>query len=142
MPSAACLILAEPAPWPDRLDLAVIIGFVLLAVGIPLAGYVLLAVDIRAHYRRLRGALVLVSNYMVRIPSWVAADSQRRKHAPPCLATFGLKLPCSEDQLLDAYRQLVKTCHPDLGGDRDEFLKLQRHFEQARTLVMSQALDE
>jgi hypothetical protein len=142
MPSATCLFIAEITPWPSPFDLAVLVGFVVLIVGIPLAGYVLLAVDIRAHYRRLRGALVLVSNYMVRMPAWVAADSQRRKHAPPCLATFGLKLPCSEDQLLNAYRQLVKTCHPDLGGDRNEFLKLQQHFEQARTLVMSQALDD
>jgi hypothetical protein len=142
MPSAACLFLAEIAPWPDRFDLAVLVGFLLVIVGIPVAGYVLLAVDIHAHYRRLRGALVLVSNYMVHIPAWVAAESQRRKHAPPCLAAFGLKLPCSEAQLLDAYRQLVKHCHPDLGGDRNEFLKLQQHFEQARTLVMSQALDD
>jgi hypothetical protein len=142
MPSAAYLLLAETAPWPDRFDLAVIVGFVVLIVGIPLAGYVLLAVDVRAHYRRLRGALVLVSNYVVQMPAWVGGEARRRQQTPPCLAAFGLDLPCSEAQLLDAYRQLVKTRHPDLGGDRNEFLKLQQNFEQARTLVMSQSLDE
>lgn len=127
--------------WPDRFDVAVIVGYVVLIVGVPVAGYVLLAVDIRAHYRRLRGALVVVSSYVTQLPSWVASDARRRQQTPACLAVFGLDLPCTEDELLDAYRQLVKTHHPDLGGDRNQFLQLQQHFEQARSLLTSQVSD-
>lgn len=128
------LPLAEET-WPTTFDLWVLAGYMLVVVGGPIAGYVLLAVDIRKHYRRLKQALMVVSHYKVQMPSWVATEARQRQRPPACLAAFGLKLPCSEADLLEAYRQMVKTKHPDLGGDRSEFLQLQRHFEEARSLL-------
>lgn len=125
--------------WPSTFDLWVLAGYVLVVIGVPVAGYVLLVVDIRKHYRRLKQALMVVSNYKVQLPSWVAHDARQRGRTPACLAAFGLELPCSEADLLEAYRELVKTKHPDLGGDRSEFLQLQRHFEEARSLLASLA---
>ena len=44
-------------------------------------------------------------------------------------------MPCTADDILAAYRRKVKQLHPDLGGDRREFLRLQAHFEQAMELL-------
>jgi hypothetical protein len=133
--------MAEVGPvtetWPDSFDLVILAGYVLLVVGLPVAGYVLLAVDIRAYYRRLRQALVVVSQYTARLPSWVAQDAQARRRVPPCVQAFGLSMPFTEEELLEAYRQQVKTKHPDRGGSREDFLQLQRHFEQARSMLYS-----
>ena len=130
------LLLADqwPSSAADFLLLALYLG---LFIGVPVVGYVLLAVDIKAYYRRLRHALVVVSNYTVQVPAWVAREAKRRQRVPRCLAAFGLELPCSEADLLHAYRQKVKTMHPDLGGSRTGFLQLQRDFEEARTLLES-----
>jgi curved DNA-binding protein CbpA len=48
---------------------------------------------------------------------------------------FGLTMPCTEEQVLAAYRRKVKELHPDRGGDRRKFLRLQAHFEQAMALI-------
>ena len=50
---------------------------------------------------------------------------------PPCLQALELDLPCTEEQVLAAYRRRVKELHPDRGGDLQQFLRLQKHFEQA-----------
>lgn len=121
--------------WPTTFDLWILAGYVLVVVGVPVAGYILLAVDIRAHYRRLRRALVVVTHYTARLPSWVINEARDRRRVPPCVAAFGLKIPFTEEQLLEAYRQEVKLRHPDRGGDRAEFLQLQRYFEEARSLL-------
>jgi curved DNA-binding protein CbpA len=44
-------------------------------------------------------------------------------------------MPCTADDVLAAYRRKVKSLHPDRGGDRREFLRLQTHFEQAMAFV-------
>jgi curved DNA-binding protein CbpA len=44
-------------------------------------------------------------------------------------------MPCTQADVLAAYRRKVKSLHPDLGGDQREFLRLQAHFEQAMALV-------
>jgi len=46
-----------------------------------------------------------------------------------------LRPPCSEEEVLAAYRQRAKSLHPDRGGDLEKFLRLQQHFEQALHLV-------
>ncbi len=125
--------------WPTTLDLCVLAGYLLIVVGGPIAGYVLLVVDIRKHYRRLRQALVVVSQYTRRLPRWVAEEATARKQVPACVAAFGLGMPFTEEELLNAYRQQVKTRHPDRGGNRDDFLVLQQHFEQARSLLSDTA---
>ena len=115
--------------WPDGIDLTVTAGYLALTLGIVVAGYVCMALDIRAYLRSLGRALVLISHYRVELPNWV------RKDTPRCIQALGLKLPCTTDDVLTAYRQKVKLLHPDRGGNRQDFLKLQRHFEQAMGLL-------
>jgi hypothetical protein len=115
--------------WPDSLDATVTAGYLALALGLPILGYVCMALDIRAYLRSLRRALVLVSHYRLELPAWVCRDT------PRCIQALGLVLPCTSDDVLAAYRQKVKVLHPDRGGNRQEFLRLQRHFEQAMGLV-------
>ena len=115
--------------WPDGLDATVTVGYIALVLGLPILGYVCMALDIRAYLRSLRRALVLVSHYRVELPAWVRRDT------PRCIQALGLKLPCTADDVLAAYRQKVKVMHPDRGGNRRDFLKLQQHFEQAMGLV-------
>jgi hypothetical protein len=118
--------------WPDVVDLAAIAGFVLLALGLPALGYLFMALDIRRYLRSLRRALVVVATFTTwRPPDWSLSD------CPPCLQTLGLTLPCTEEEVLAAYRQRVKEMHPDRGGDMRQFLRLQQHFEQAMHLARS-----
>ena len=48
---------------------------------------------------------------------------------------LGLVMPCTAEDVLAAYRRKVKQLHPDRGGDRREFLRLQAHFEEAMAFV-------
>jgi len=115
--------------WPDGIDLAVTVSYVALTLGLAIAGYVFMVLDFRAYLRSLRRALVLITHYRVELPAWVRRDS------PRCITALGLSLPCTEDDVLAAYRKRVKRLHPDRGGSRQEFLRLQQHFEQAIALV-------
>jgi len=57
---------------------------------------------------------------------------------PRCVAALGLRMPCSEEQLKEAYRAKVKVLHPDHGGDKRRFLWLQSQFEEALALLESE----
>lgn len=125
---------ASPATWPDAVDAAAIGFFLLAAFGLPALGYVFMALDIRRYLRSLRRALVIVASAAIRhSPSWAMCDS------PPCMQALELVLPCTEEQVLAAYRRRVKDLHPDRGGDLRKFLQLQKHFEQAMHLVLRQS---
>jgi len=115
--------------WPDHVDTPILLGFLALAFGLPLLGYVCMALDFRAYLRSLRRALVLVTHYRPELPAWV------RKNTPRCLLALDLTMPCTADDVLVAYRRKVKELHPDRGGNRREFLRLQAHFEQAIDFV-------
>ncbi|TWT77024.1 hypothetical protein Pla123a_24520 [Posidoniimonas polymericola] len=122
------MLLAQHS-WPDAVDflgLAATFGLLVLA---PAVGYVLLYLDYRAYLRSLRRALVVVRGYATSLPDWVIRDS------PPCLAALGLSRGCTKADVLAAYRTKVKHLHPDAGGSRTEFARLQQHFEDAMTLV-------
>lgn len=128
-------IAASPKPLVrDSGALLALIVFCTVAIGLPLLGNILMVIDIRRYLRSLRRALVVVS-YAVRpgIPYWA------RRNRPPCLETLDLELPCTEEQVLAAYRRKVKEMHPDKGGNLQKFLHLQKHYEQALYLVRSQA---
>lgn len=116
--------------WPDAVDLIGLALAALVILGLPALGYFFMVMDYRAYLRSLRRALVVVRGYATSLPYWVVRDS-----APPCLQAFGLRPPCSREQVLAAYREKVKTMHPDAGGSREEFAKLQVSFEQALQLV-------
>jgi hypothetical protein len=126
--SLAALILAD-ASWPDAIDGSVIIAYLGVAFGLAAIGYLCMVLDIRAYLRSLRRALVVISNYRPDLPGWVRRDT------PRCILALGLTMPCTTDDVLAAYRRKVKRLHPDRGGDRREFLRLQAHFEQAMALV-------
>ena len=108
--------------------------FALGAFGLPALGYVFMAIDVRRYLRSLRRALVLVTATAVRsVPNWALRDR------PPCMQALELDLPCTEEQVLAAYRRRVKELHPDHGGDLQQFLRLQKHFDQALHLVRCRA---
>jgi hypothetical protein len=115
--------------WPDGLDLSLTVAYLLLAFGVPAAGYAAMLLDFRAYLRSLRRALVVVTGYRRELPEWV------RRTTPQCILALGLTTPCSAEDVLAAYRRKVKKLHPDRGGNRCEFLRLQAHFEQAMAFV-------
>lgn len=127
-------IFAEAASpqWPDGIDASLTVTVLAVMFGIPLLGYVAMVFDFRRYLRSLRRALVVVSQVMPVVPYW--ALMQR----PACLRALGLELPVSAEDVLAAYREQAKTMHPDRGGDLQEFLRLQKHFEQAMHIVQRQ----
>ena len=50
---------------------------------------------------------------------------------PAFAVTLGLLPPYSMDDVKRAYRDKVKDAHPDRGGDRDTFERIQQAFEEA-----------
>ncbi len=110
-------------------DIALRLVFFASVITAPTLGYVFMFLDIRATLRRARGLLVHVRAYAASIPSWVSVDSST------AFAALGLSGPCTQEQVLQAYRKRVKILHPDLGGDRQKFLRLQANFEAAMNRV-------
>lgn len=115
--------------WPDPFDRVALVWCAAITIGAPAAGYVLLYLDYRAYLRSLRRALVVVRGYATALPDWA------RREQPPCLTALGLSQGCTREEVLAAYREKVKRLHPDLGGSRREFARLQEHFEQALELT-------
>ncbi len=115
--------------WPDGVDGVLTAGYLALICGIFIAGYGCMVLDIRAYLRSLRRALVVITHYKIELPDWV------RRETPRCLQALDLHLPCTVEDVLNAYRRKVKILHPDRGGKRRDFLQLQQHFEQAMALV-------
>ena len=116
---------APSRPWPDAVDAATTFGMLGLALAIVVLGYVFMVLDFRAYLRSLRRALVRVVQYLPDFPAWARGET------PRCLAVLGLRMPCTDEDLKRAYRQKVKMLHPDRGGDRRRFLRLQSQFEEA-----------
>lgn len=120
--------------WPDGIDALALAAYALVALGVPLLGYVFMVADVRRYLRSLRRALVTLAHVATPgLPYWAYKDQ------PPCLRALELKLPCTEQQVLAAYRNRVKALHPDRGGDLQQFLRLQKHFEQAMYLARTGA---
>ena len=122
--------------WPDPIDWAIIALFFLVAFGLPLLGHWLAILDLRAYLRALRGMLVRASHVFPGMPAWA------RYHTPGCLLALGLKLPCTEADVKQAYRELAQVHHPDRGGDREEFASLQRNFDNAIEFLREQGFEE
>ncbi|MBX3426136.1 MAG: hypothetical protein KF688_10690 [Pirellulales bacterium] len=125
--------LAAAATWPNGADWPALGLFGAIALGLPALGYVFLAIDVRRYLRSLRRALAVIVQAPTTVPYWVLRDR------PPCLETFGVDAHCSEEQLWAAYRERVKDAHPDRGGDLQQFLRIQKHFEQSLHLVRQRA---
>jgi hypothetical protein len=125
--------LLATSDWPGGLDFTVTVIYIVIVVALPIMGYVFMALDIRSYMRRIRGLLIHVSSYSgrVRTPDWLVRE-------PAEIAALGLTMPCTEDDVLHAYRERVKELHPDRGGDRKRFLRFQAQFEAAVDLVRHQ----
>jgi hypothetical protein len=76
----------------------------------------------------------VVANYLPHIPAWA------RQETPRCLVALGLRMPCTEADVLRSYRKKVKRLHPDRGGDQRRFLLLQADFEQALAYLREQTV--
>ncbi len=120
---------APPDTWPDAVDLFAIGLFLLAVILLPLAGYWLTVLDIRAYMQALRGVLVRITSPVSSLPQWLD------KGTPPCLRALGLEWPCTEEDVKTAYRRLAKELHPDHGGDIKRFLLLHEQLEQANHYV-------
>ena len=119
-----CMLLAV-RHWPDSFDATITLAFLCAVVSLATLGYVFMVLDYRSYLRSLRRALVRVVNYLPSVPEWAKVET------PRCIAALGLRMPCTEPELLHAYRSRVKTLHPDRGGDKRRFLSLQQNFEEA-----------
>jgi hypothetical protein len=125
------MLFAAQHHWPDSLDLAttcLLLGGVL---ALAFSGHVLLAMDVRTWVRTFRRALIVVQDHLPNFPRWM------RSQTPRCLTALGLNLSCDEEQLLQCYRKKVKQLHPDCGGDRKRFMRLQADFEEALSFIRS-----
>ena len=126
------LLFADAVPpkaWPDGLDLAVTCGYLAVLVGVVAFTPLSMGLHVRAYLRSLRRALVVVTGYHTELPEWI------RRRTPRCISALGLTMPCTADEVRAAYRRKVKHLHPDRGGDRRQFLRLQAHFEEALAVV-------
>lgn len=118
-------LLIARSDWPNSIDTLAVAVFVAMIFLLPVLGYWLTALDVRAWLRALRGSLVKVAEYAAEMPSWVYQDT------PPCLRALGLTWPCSEQEVKEAYRRLAERLHPDRGGDIRRFLLLQQQLERS-----------
>jgi hypothetical protein len=132
-PALPLFAAAAAAPWPDGVDWALTLTYLAIILGVPLLGYLVMYLDFRRYLRSLRRALVYVAHSVHALPYWAVRER------PGCLAALDLHLPCTEEDVLAAYRERVKELHPDRGGDLQQFLRLQKQFEQALHLVRCQA---
>lgn len=46
------------------------------------------------------------------------------------LSILGLDASADEDDYRDAYRRIVKSAHPDRGGDTDRFVRVTRAYDR------------
>ncbi len=132
--STSLIPLLAADTWPDSLDSLAVVMFLFAAVVAPALGYAFMVLDFRAYLRSLRRALVRVAYYVPELPQWAQHET------PRCVAAFGLRIPCSEEELKRAYLSQVKELHPDRGGDRRRFMILQGHFEAALAVIQDSAV--
>ncbi|MFV2065848.1 MAG: hypothetical protein ACC645_02640 [Pirellulales bacterium] len=59
---------------------------------------------------------------------------------PEFMATLGILPPYTFEDVKQAYLVKVRTAHPDVGGDCDAFVRLQKAFERATEYVRSRGI--
>lgn len=71
--------------------------------------------------------------------SHASPDSAAGPPQPECLAILGLRPPLTLEDVRQAYMAKAKQAHPDRGGDPQEFVRLQRAFDEATEYVTFKA---
>jgi len=70
----------------------------------------------------------------------MTTSSQTLDHQHPgCLSVLGLLPPVTLEDVKQAYLSKAMTAHPDRGGDREQFIQLQKAFEEANDFVKFKA---
>ena len=123
------MVSSPQSPWPDQLEVATTAVYLLIVVTLPALGYVYMVADFRAYLRRFRRVMIQLAARYPHTPGWVQQET------PPVLVALGLRLPCTESDVLCAYRRQVKQLHPDRGGSMRKFLRMQAHFEEAIAFI-------
>jgi len=65
--------------------------------------------------------------------------SHAEKETPPCFLTLGVEPPCTLHEIQEAFRQKVKTVHPDHGGNSEDFISLFKCYEEAKAFLLFQS---
>jgi hypothetical protein len=69
-----------------------------------------------------------------------APTAKPADHQPPeCIAILGLMPPVTLEDVKQAYLAKARTMHPDRGGDPEQFVRLQKAFEDANEYVKFKA---
>ena len=89
--------------WPDFLDAWATFALLGLVLAVVVAGYAFMVLDFRAYLRSLTRVLSRVVRYFPQVPEWA------RYETPAAVAAFGLRMPCTEEDLKQAYRAGQKT---------------------------------
>lgn len=71
------------------------------------------------------------------LQTWVAGLKAlpKPKDVPECLKLLGFTETPNFEELKSRYRQIVKSAHPDVGGDENYFLLIQGAYNQAEKLI-------
>lgn len=54
---------------------------------------------------------------------------------PTCLRELGLGMPCTIEEIRNAYHEKARACHPDRGGDVRQFVALKHAYEEALSVL-------
>ncbi|MFM7292274.1 MAG: DnaJ domain-containing protein [Planctomycetia bacterium] len=66
-------------------------------------------------------------------------NAQPSPHHPKCLSVLGLLPPVTAEDVKQAYLAKAKEMHPDRGGDPEQFILLQKAYEEANDYVRLKA---
>ncbi|MFM8707846.1 MAG: J domain-containing protein [Planctomycetia bacterium] len=66
-------------------------------------------------------------------------NAQPSPHHPKCLSILGLLPPVTAEDVKQAYLAKAKEMHPDRGGDPEQFILLQKAYEEANDYVRLKA---
>lgn len=66
-------------------------------------------------------------------------NPQPSPHHPKCLSVLGLLPPVTAEDVRQAYLVKAKELHPDRGGDPEQFIRLQKAYEEAKDYVQFKA---
>lgn len=57
-------------------------------------------------------------------------SSNTAPHFPECLSRLGFdRYPANTDEIKNRYKDLARRCHPDMGGNAEDFRKLKEAYD-------------